>query len=445
MFKHYTIIFLIILIPAFAHSQVDTVLRVDKKRINVNAFPVVAYDADMGFQYGITGNIYDYGDWSKYPEYRHMIKMEISRYTKGSGVNQVFYDSKYLIPHNIRITADLSYLTEKALDFYGFNGYQAVYNEPWENEDDSAYITRMFYRQERKLFRLTCDLQGPILGNRLRWLGGIGIMNFKTGPVDIDRYNKGRKEDKQIPDTTTLFEQYTDWGIITKEEMNGGNINFVKAGIIYDTRDNEPSPMKGLWEEILLVCSPKFFFNEQSFLKLILIHRQYFTLVPKKLGFTYRLAYQGTIAGHTPYYFEPYMLNSFSYVTKTDGLGGAKTIRGVLRNRVVGDGVAWGNLEFRWRIIDFVLWKQNFYIGTDAFFDAGMVVQNIDFDRENIDPAVQDEYFDFGYAHDGVHPSAGAGLRVAWNENFIVTFDYGFALNGQDGKGGFYVAFGNLW
>jgi hypothetical protein len=49
------------------------------------------------------------------------------------------------------------------------------------------------------------------------------------------------------------------------------------------------------------------------------------------------------------------MLSSFSTTTKTDGLGGAKNLRGILRNRVVGDGVAWGNVEFRWRITDFII------------------------------------------------------------------------------------------
>ena len=42
---------------------------------------------------------------------------------------------------------------------------------------------------------------------------------------------------------------------------------------------------------------------------------------------------------------QPYMITSFAKVTTTDGLGGAKTIRGILRNRVVGDGIVYGNLK----------------------------------------------------------------------------------------------------
>lgn len=440
------VILSLVYLPIIMIAQDDSTSTKPKKRFKFSGFPVLAFDADMGFQYGVVGNMYDFGDWSKYPEYRHAVKVEISRFTRGSGVNQVFYDSKYLIPGNIRLTADLSYLTEKALDFYGFNGYQAVYMPEWENENDSSYITRMFYRHERKMFRFTCDFQGNLYADKLRWLAGVGIMNFKTARVDFARLNKGRQPEDKLPDTTTLYDKYVDWGIIPGDEKNGGNVNFLKAGVVFDTRDNEPSPMKGLWDEALLVYSPGFFFNNNnSFLKLIIIHRQYFTLVRHKLSFVYRLGYQGTIAGHTPYYFQPYMLSSFSTATKTDGLGGAKNLRGILRNRVVGDGVAWVNVEFRWRIIDFTIARENFYIGFNVFGDAGLVVQQIDFNQNNIDAVNLPDYFNFTYDQDKLHPSAGAGFRIGWNENFIITIDYGFAMNRQDGVHGLYIAFGNLF
>jgi hypothetical protein len=442
-------LFLLLVCAGISHqaafSQQDSTKQVKKQGMTFSGLPVVAYDADMGFQYGAVVNMFHFGDGSQYPEYRHAVKLEVSRYTKGSGVNQLFYDSKYLIPGHIRLTADVSYLTEKGLDFYGYNGYQAVYNPDWEDDTDTSYITRMYYRHDRKLFRFTCDFQGQILGNKLRWLAGLGVMNFQTGTVDVDRLNKGKDEDKKLPDTTTLYDQYVDWKIIPEDEKNGGNANFFKAGIIFDTRDNEPNPMKGLWDEVLFVYSPGFLFNDNnSFLKLIVIHRQYFTLVKKRLSLVYRLGYQGTIAGHTPFYFQPYMLSSFSTATKTDGLGGAKNLRGILRDRVVGDGVAWGNIEMRWRVADFVIAKQNFYVGLNAFCDAGMVVQEVQL-PDDFNPEDHPDYFDTSYSNDNLHPSVGAGLRIGWNENFIIAVDYGFALDPKDGISGLYINFGNLF
>ncbi|MDZ7604010.1 MAG: hypothetical protein U5K79_00145 [Cyclobacteriaceae bacterium] len=97
-----------------------------KKGWTFGALPVVSYDTDVGFQYGALVNFFNYGDGSTYPEYLQSIYMEWSRTTKGSGVNRIYFDSKHTIP-GIWLTADVSYLTEQSMQFFGFNGYDAVY------------------------------------------------------------------------------------------------------------------------------------------------------------------------------------------------------------------------------------------------------------------------------------------------------------------------------
>lgn len=411
------------------------------------ALPTISFDADMGFQYGGLVSLYDYGDGKLYPSYKQMMKVEISRYTKGSGTNQLFYDAKNLLPHHLRLTADLSYLTEKSLDFYGFNGYQSRYTSAFTDKESSDYITRVFYRDLRKMFRFTVDLQGQLSGEHLHWLAGFGIMNMKMGRVDFDAINKGKSGSDILVDTTnTLFDDYVAWGIISEAEKDGGSANFLKAGIVYDTRDNEANPMKGMWSEALITYAPTFLFNpEFSYAKLVLIHRQYFTLIPEKLSFVYRIGYQGTIGGTAPFFMQPYMLSSYSSITKTDGLGGAKTLRGIMRDRIVGDGVAYGNLELRWKFLKTHVGKQNLYFALNGFSDFGVVVQQVKIDKSKISLADQAKYFDFSYEKDKLHPSLGAGLRIALNENFILAVDYGFAMNKQDGLKGLYINIGNLF
>jgi hypothetical protein len=414
--------------------------------ISFGALPTISFDADMGFQYGGLVSLYDYGDGKIYPSYKQMMKVEISRYTRGSGTNQLFYDAKNLLPHHLRLTADLSYLTEKSLDFYGFNGYQSRYSPDFTDKDADNYITRVFYRDLRKMFRFTVDLQGRLSGEHLRWLGGIGIMNMKAGRVDFSSINKGKDDEDKLVDTTTLFDNYVSWGIISEAEKDGGNANFLKAGIIYDTRDNEANPMKGMWSEALIVYAPGFLFNPKfSYAKLVLIHRQYFTLVKDRLSFVYRLGYQGTIGGEAPFFMQPYMLSSYSSITKTDGLGGAKTLRGIMRDRIVGDGVAYGNLELRWKFLKTHVGKQNLYFALNGFSDFGIVLQQVKIDKSKISSADQEKYFDFSFEKDKLHPSLGAGLRIALNENFILAVDYGFAMNKQDGAKGLYINIGNLF
>ena len=410
------------------------------------ALPAVSYNTDLGFQYGGLVDFYYYGDGSTYPRYLHKIYAEISRYTKGSGINRLFYDSEFLIP-NIRLTADLSYFTEKALDFYGFNGYNAAYDAMWEDDDDANdnYLSRMFFRHERNMFRFTLDFQGQLAGRELRWIAGVGLMNTGIGPVDIDALNKGRAEDDKLPshdEVMGLYERYEDWGIISRDERDGGTTHHFKLGIIYDSRDNEPNPMSGIWSEAVLFAAPGFMGNgDFAYSRISLTHRQYFTIIENDLSFAYRLNYQGTLGGNVPFYMLPYMINSFSLSSNTDGLGGSRTVRGMLRNRVVGEGIAFGNFELRWKFLRAVVFNQNIYLALNGFLDAGQVVTS-----KKINPPADEDFFDFyKVGEESLHLTLGGGFRIAMNENFIVAVDYGNPLDKRDGGGGLYIGLNYLF
>lgn len=416
-----------------------------KEGFNFGGLPVLGYNTDIGFQYGLIFNVFNYGDGTFYPEYKYCIYAEVSRSTLGNGVNQLFFDSEHLLPNQIRITADLSYLTERTLNFYGFNGYDAVYTQAYENDTDPAYISRVFYRHERKFLRSTLDFQGKLFSKKILWLAGLGYFSTNVATVDIDRLNKGKTESKILPDTTLLYDHYVDWGIIKEYEKDGGKTPYLKAGVVFDTRDNEPNPMKGIWSEILLFYAPKILgINTHSYLKLAITHRQYITLVKDKLSFVYRMGYQGTLAGSVPFYMQPYMITSFSKVTSTDGLGGAKTLRGILRNRIVGDGIAYGNFEVRWKFLKTVLWKQNIYLALNAFADGGGVVNKIGFEIDSQEVQENPSAF-FAPETEKSHWSVGGGFRIAMNQNFIIAADYGVVLDKRDGKDGIYIGIGYLF
>jgi hypothetical protein len=410
---------------------------------NFGALPAITYNTDLGLQYGALVNLFQYGDGAIYPSYYHSIYAEVSRFTKGSGIYRFFYDSKYLIP-NIRLTTDLSYLPDQALDFYGFNGYQAVYNKDWENDEHADYKSRMFYNHKRNIFRTKIDFQGKTGIKNVNWSAGIDLLDFKVSTVDIDRLNKGKSEENALPDTATLYDQYVDWGIISEKEKAGGFFTNVKGGIVYDSRDNEPNPMKGIWSEAVVYQS---FNTDFTFTKVALTHRQYFTLVQKYLSFAYRLGYQGIIAGDAPFYLLPYQVSSFANTSNVDGLGGSKTVRGMVRNRVVGEAVAYGNLELRWKVSHFNFINQNFYLALNPFMDFGQVLK----ERKILKPTsailptgeTLSDYFKEG--KDGVHITYGCGLHLAMNQNFIIAADLGFPANEQDGKMGLYIGLNFLF
>jgi hypothetical protein len=402
-----------------------------KKGCNFGALPAFSFDSDLGFQYGLIANMYNYGDGSIYPRYKHSFYTEWSRTTKGSGKNQFLYDSEYLIP-GIRLNAEASLLTDQALFFYGFNGYNASYNKDYENEGSSSYISKMYYRLERKLTRLKTDFQGKIKGREFRWLAGFAFFNNKIGHVDFNNLNKGINQGYKLRDTTLLYDKYVEWGFIPAAQKDGGITNLIDLGLIYDTRDNEPNPMRGIWTEVLLLAAPSFFANKFNYTRIAITHRQYFTIRKETINLVYRISYQGKISGTTPFYMMPYVFNS--NITR-EGLGGAKTLRGILRNRVVGEDIVYGNLEVRWKFLRFTKFNQNFYFATTGFTDFGRVTGKYHINTTNSEALT---YLKNG-ASETWHTSFGAGLYAAMNQNFVAALNYGRATDLRDGKNGIYI------
>ncbi|MFA5815293.1 MAG: BamA/TamA family outer membrane protein [Bacteroidales bacterium] len=401
-----------------------------KSGFSFGAVPAIAYDSDLGFRYGALANFYDYGDGTIYPFYKHSLYVEWSHTTKGSDLKQIKYDSEYLIP-GIRVTGDARLETEQAMDFFGFNGFETAYNPAFTTVGNVDYKTRMFYKMDRSTLRLRANFQGKIIGRKLRWFAGLSYYNIGLDSVNITKLNKGKEGDKILPDVDGLYDLFVKQGVIPADQAKGGGVTNFSVGIVADTRDNEPNPNRGIWSEAMVVTSPGFLGNKNPFYKIVFSHRQYFTLVPDRLTFAYRLNYQTSLGKKSmPWY----MLNyTFSTFDDREGLGGSKTLRGILRNRVVGEGFALGNFELRWKFVKFEFLKQNWYLALSPFLDMAMITKPY---KPTPNFEIPAEFF--GQA-DGLHLSYGAGLHIALNQNFIVAVDYGMAANKNDGKSGLYI------
>ena len=160
-----------------------------KTGINLGPLPVVAFDADRGFQFGALLNIYNFGDGANYPNPNSQWYIEASAYAKDSRIGSykfvLNYDNKTLIP-GVRMSICTGYFKDAALDFYGFNGYQSIYdmgfirdNLVWDDNKagqklENKYIKsgeklkkipKGFYRYGRDVVRLRADFTGEILKN----------------------------------------------------------------------------------------------------------------------------------------------------------------------------------------------------------------------------------------------------------------------------------------
>lgn len=435
--------FLLVCATAVMAQNTDTVANKNiRKGWTFGALPSVSYDADYGFQYGALTNIYYFGDGSTYPEYLHSLYLEASYTTKRYGVFRFFYDSKFLIP-NHRLTVDMSYLPDALSDFYGFNGYQAVYNPDWTNDESDMYVSRAFYKMKRDLFRFATDIQGA-LSNNWYWNAGAGVLGYKIGNVDVDMLNKGKDAEDQLPDTAGLYEKYVLWDIIPHNEANGGWHPYLRGGITYDTRNQQQNPSRGIYTDAFLTYTAAFGdMKDYNNLKFNFNFRQYIPIT-ENISLAYRVGTQLTLAGKSPFYLNTYMNTLFIQRVIYEGLGGGNSLRGIVRNRILSDGFAFANVELRLKLWNFKVGKENFYIGINPLFDAGMVLQPYDINKEQVENNIRenDPSFDmntlgnyFNFDESLIykpHFSAGIGLKVAMNENFIVSVDWATPLNKAD-------------
>ena len=452
------------------NNAVDSV-KSDKKEIvkkgfNFGPLPVVAFDADKGFQLGALLNVFDFGDGSTYPNPRQKLYLEASFFTKGSQLFVINYDNKFLIP-GVRWSSTVTLTNDKAMDFYGFNGYMSYYDQArvalGKDKASDSYIYTPKYRVNRLALLFKTDFTGNIWKNKLFWEAGYHFNYIKQGykknnhALNLDKINKNKAENKAYDhEDPTIFDMYRQWGIISEDEAWGGITSTLRFGLLFDTRDKEAAPSKGIWAEAHVTVAPKWLGTTTPHYRYSATFRHYVPIVKNDvLTFAYRLNYEGTFGNSAPYYVLPYITVMGSNYDR-DGMGGYRTVRGLMRNRVQGLDMATYNVELRWRFVNFTLWKQNIAFGLSAFSDGTMVTRNYDmsFKGEEQYRDAYNAYMAGRPSSDRPHITVGAGLRFIMNQNFIVAFEYGMpvskfskdpVIKNQDGNGAFYINTGFLF
>ena len=430
-----------------------------KKGWSFGVLPTATYSVDNGFQAGLFGDVYYYGDGSTYPDPVHKISWEGSYFTHSHRMRlYLAYDSKYLIP-KMRVNASVTYVTDPLYSFWGFNGPAAMQNyDIWSNRDMSRMIPASledptptnvnYYGMSRDMLRILANVQGQIVPH-LNWAAGVNFWHWKVGAMRDNGVKDG--DEKRYYNTgLTLFERYKTLGIIHEDEAKGGNALELNAGLVFDTRDMEAAPNKGIWAEAYLNGNVL----EHQYLKACVYFRNYISIpIPIPAGnpvFAYRLAWQQTLVGETPLY----MIQNVPLLVQrnmiSEGFGSTNTIRGIRENRILTEGFAWANTELRIKLVKFKLFNQYFYIAVNPFFDAGIITKPY---REAelaeatkltegklYDPTIaavpgvklDDDpnptlIYDASKIHD-VIMSAGAGLKIAMNQNFIISAEFAKCL-----------------
>jgi len=145
--------------------------------------------------------------------------------------------------------------------------------------------------------------------------------------------------------------------------------------------------------------------NDFAYAVFTTTHRQY---VPLSEALTFAFRFSGRfMTDGAPFFTMPRLDGSFKTET---GLGGNKTIRGVLWQRAVGNRFFYGNLELRYRILSLF---QTGYLAGSAFYDFG----------RTFDEPPPANMADRGDDQDRWHQGLGIGGRVAFHATFIGALD----------------------
>ena len=378
-------------------------------------FPMVGFDGAKGFLFGGLMNVYNFGDGSTYPNPRSSAYFEVSGYTGGSKTFVASYDSGRLLPE-VRMNLAASYCADNSMEFFGFGGRRTFY--------DSS-MADGFYKYDRATLNIKADFSGKI-SDHLSWEVGYHFNQFK-----VKDYHP-QDSDQEI----SLFGLYKAWGMVPSEEVSKEYSSAVRAGLVYDSRDYEGVPTKGILAGAHVFAAPGFLGSSESYLKIHATLRHYIPIIKENLVFAYRLDYQEFLS-EAPWYAIPFYTPG-GPVYDNAALGGYRTVRGLLYNRVSGPGIGFFNTELRWKFAGLTLLRQDVGLMLSCFCDGISTLRYFDLtNRTGAFPKLYDKYIDTSRG-DNLHLSSGAALKIILNRNFVLNIEYARALSAQDGAGVMY-------
>ena len=359
-----------------------------------SGIPAVNYNSDDGFGYGVIGSVFNYKEGGYNPYYLK-INSTIFRTTGGKQLYSIFVDSPYLPNENYRFNLRLQLRDEDNYPYYG-PGNDSEFHEEHVDEDHNQYQGDKYYYFKKQQWKLLVHLQRQLYSMSKEVKGISGLVGFGFSHSN----NSYKKNDSH----STKLEQHVKRGVITEKQFEDGLSNFLKFGLIYDTRLREVNPTKGTWTSLLMEVHSKMLGGDFNFTRLTLIDRRYFKIIDN-LIYANRIVIEN-LSGTVPLSLQ-YPFGSTMKVH--EGIGGVRTLRGILKNRYFGDTEFFMNMDLRYTFLSTKFLKQQFDFTAVGFLDIGRVWEG--------------EISKF----DNFHTSQGLGSYITWNENFTVFIKAGFS------------------
>jgi outer membrane protein assembly factor BamA len=389
-----------------------------KEGMYLTGIPDISSDPINGFGYGAEGSLFFNGKKSDpffaYTPYRAELSIAVFNTTRSEREAKLGLDVPYIFDTKWRLRTEAAYevnpnflyfgITEKSLSPLSYYPDNNTSNPIVNNASFGAYDNSLtgnkaaFNTFTKSEAVINVSMERSFMEGKLRTLGGYEIA--------------------QIIISTPLNDSSA-----VREDINSGKIkgfgnniiSLIQLGLIYDTRDLETDPSKGIFAEVTHEISLTALGSKYNFNKTFIHANGYYPIMPKLfkkmiLCGSFGLSFTN---GDAPFFEYP---DGWSSEGDIDCMGGSRTLRGYKQARFAAPVMQYTDFELRCRFMQLNILKQNLVFSGVPFFDQAGVWDNLNRITHT----------------ENVRYSEGLGLRIAWNVNTILRFDY--AISKEDNQ-----------
>lgn len=354
----------------------------DPNRIGWYVVPNVAYDSDDGLGFGVRGELALHEEG--YEPYRAAFVLHAFASLRNFHHHRFRFDRVGLgRDRRLRLTVHAAYRQ------WGNDGYWGIGNGTTRERE---YVGD-FGKNNPRRYRYRYTLIQPFIHTTFRAEMG--------NDFDLFLSINGKWTSVDARSVSLLAEQQP-YG------MNGGLTVLLSAGLIYDTRQPEVEPQRGILAEVSGQWALPLPWGPGNFGGAFLSIRAYHA-VTSWLVLAGRIMAE-MLGGDVPFYEMVHWRGS----TPIAGFGGFETLRGISFGRWRAPSKALANLELRFRLGEHPLFHRPLVWQLGLFCDAGIVWAAGD------DAAAPNPDFP-------LHVTGGLGVRIIFDRSFVGRVDVGFS------------------
>jgi hypothetical protein len=399
---------------------------------DIQGVPAINFNTDDGFGYGVILMFVDRAD-GNYDPFRYSVLLQLFQTTRQVASHLINVDAPRFMGSQWRMGLELGYARTLYAPYYGLGNTaqydkalsgcedrEALEGNPDVCPDNPAFRGLRYYTYDyRSLPRVRLNARRAItdtwrlfLGYRLR----MDRIRSRYTPDELGQTGNSRL----IEDVSSGLIASHEGALADSVSERTSEVTF---GIQYDTRKPESSPHRGMFHELSVRGGAGPIGSQFNYWGATLHTRFFHPVIPgySRLVMGWRGLFD-MMGGDVPISLLPI----FGGLENRDGLGGVHSARGILSRRYQGPVKLLLNSELRWTPFSVEPFRQQFDFTFAGFLDAGRVWSNLKFSEGG-----------------GLKTSAGGGLRVVWNREFVIRMDYGVGLT--EPSTGFYLDIGHIF